>query len=68
MSEVQSIIFKKDNYSLGDALKFLRENNFRAIKIHETQQSYRFRLKDPSKFNKFRTKKIAKGLSFVIGF
>ena len=67
-SKVQSIIFKKSEYSLEEAKDWLKKNGYKYSKVDEKESTYRFRQIDPDKFNNFRTKKTSSGISFVLGF
>lgn len=44
--EVQTIIFSKDSWTLGQAREWLREHDFKTD-VDETDTSYRFRQFDP---------------------
>jgi hypothetical protein len=73
MSHIQSIIFKKDKYSLLNALKWLHEHeykdNFARKGVDEKDDTWRFRQKHPNE-NKYvyRFKKINDGIGFIIGY
>lgn len=68
MSEVQAILFNNQKWKLTDALYYLQEHEIKPMKIHETKNYYRFRLRDPKKYSHFITKKMRNGISLVIGF
>ena len=56
-TEVQSVIFDRDNFTVEEARAWLERNDFSAAKIDETSTSYRFRQRDPGEFEEgsFRT-------------
>lgn len=68
-TEIQTILFSRDDFTVNSAKKWLRENDFKAVKVDTTANYHRFRQKDPKKFknDSFRTIKIADGIKAVIG-
>lgn len=67
MSEVQSVIFTGTNKM--KARRWLSQHNERPIKPgHVTNGKIHYRLQDPGRFTRFRTKRVAPGISFVLGF
>lgn len=67
MSQIQSIIFDKNYYSLSKAKKWLKKNNF-ITDLDEKPLTYRFRQLDPKIFNKLRTMSILEGIKFIVGY
>ena len=73
MSVVQSILFDSKMWSVRDAVQWLQENGFKATKIDETVNFYRFRqfspksLKDKG-YTEYRVKKLKNGIDFVLAF
>lgn len=66
---VQSVIFSKDDFSgVGECREWLRENGFTKFDVDEKENSYRFRQRSPGMFSRFITKKVRRGVSFVIGY
>ena len=45
---VQSVLFKKDKYSLPEAKKWLKDNKYKSPKVDETDNMLRFRQLSPS--------------------
>jgi succinate dehydrogenase flavin-adding protein (antitoxin of CptAB toxin-antitoxin module) len=68
LSEIQSLIFDKSKFTADQARKWLEKNKFKHSKIDETENSFRFRQKDPNLFDRFRTKRFKPGINAVIGF
>jgi len=68
MSKIQSVLFDNRKWSIPKAEQWLKENNFKNIKIDVTPRYYRFRQFNPKDFKKFRTETTTKGISFIIGF
>ena len=46
--EIQSIIFKKEIFTLENAIKWLVMNNFKYQKVDSKPNFWRFRQKEPS--------------------
>lgn len=65
MSKVQSILFSKDLYSIGDAISFLARHNFKWNKLDIKDKYLRFRQFTPNKENKHYTKEISEGILFI---
>ena len=72
---VQSVIFKKRYYTLGQAKMWLLEQGYKTSyhgkPVHETAQTYRFRQVKPvsneqKRKSPYRTLKIKPGISFVL--
>lgn len=67
--EIQSVVFKATRYDAAKARNWLSEHNFKPIKrVDKAANTLRYRLRDPKKYKSFITKKIGKGILFVIGF
>ena len=49
---VQSVLFKKDKYSLPEAKKWLKDNKYKSPKVDETENMLRFRQLSPSVVDK----------------
>ena len=69
MSEVHSILFNKNIWTLKDSKRWLKEHDYIPIKkVDITTNFYRFRIRDPKLFKKFRIIYIDYGIEFVLGF
>mgnify|MGYP000090037906 FL=1 len=68
-TEVQSVIFDKASFSLEEARAWLRAHDFKVPDVDETEDSYRFRQREPGEFQEgsFRTIEITAGVKAVIG-
>ncbi len=67
-SEIQAVLFKSRWWKPGKARMWLRKNKLAPIKkVDKTKNTLRYRLIDPSVFNRFFTKKITPTISFVMG-
>ncbi len=54
--EIQTIIFPKSKWDSADACKkWLKDHDYKDPGVDETEDSYRFRQRDPSDFDKMRT-------------
>lgn len=56
MSTLQAMLFDKKYWTLDKAKDFMKKHNIEYIKIHETKNKYRFRVKEPIEENEFRIK------------
>ena len=66
-SVVQSIIMKRPFYKKQTAINWVRRHKFKVPKeIYTTSTSFRFRQVPPQRFEKLKTLKITKNISFVI--
>lgn len=69
MSEIQSVLFNKDKWTLTKARKWLKEHNLKPInRVFTTNDKYRYMINQSFKYKKLRTKKTGENLSIVIGF
>jgi hypothetical protein len=67
-TEVQSVLFDRDKFTIEQAKDWLSRNGFKSDKVHETDKKYRFRQSSPDFCNgKYRTKEITDGVQFVFG-
>lgn len=71
-SEVQAILFNKNNFSKSKANAKMKEfeikHGFRPIKdMHETKGFYRYRIQPPGKYERSYTKEIHPGIEFIFG-
>jgi hypothetical protein len=67
LATVQSVLISTQ-YSIKDAKDWIINHGFKIKKIDITEHFYRFRQENPDKFKRFRIKKIAPGIEFVLGF
>ncbi|KKN72944.1 hypothetical protein LCGC14_0404980 [marine sediment metagenome] len=74
---IQTLILSKDTFEgVSNAKEWIKENDFVDDKVDETENSFRFRQREPNEFKedgfgegeKFRTTEITDGVSAVIGF
>lgn len=66
---IQTIIFSKEYFTLEEARKWIKEHGFVDNGYDETENSYRFRQRDPDDFirDSFRTITITTGIKAVVG-
>lgn len=66
---VQTLILAKADFSKEEAIAWVESHDFHAEKIDETEDSYRFRQREPSEFDQesFRTITLTKGVQAVVG-
>lgn len=70
MTDVQSLILSKERFkNVVAARKWVTDNDFRADKVDETEESFRFRQRPPAVFREgsFRTITLTRGVKAVIG-
>lgn len=66
---VQSITFDKNVWTILGAHQWMIKHRFYPIKSPDiTRNRLRFRLENPSKFSRFITKVLPKGIELIIGF
>jgi hypothetical protein len=67
-SDVQSVIFDKDKWTIETAKEWLANHDFKSNKVDEKEDTYRFRQQDPSGFKRFRTISGGDGINLIVGF
>ena len=67
-SEVQSIIFPKENWTISKSKKWLKLHNYKYGKVDKTPSTLRFRQQEPSQFKNFRIKTLPNGVMLVLAF
>jgi hypothetical protein len=68
MTEIQAVIFKKNNYTPTKARSWLDKNKIpRKKKVHKTKNYLRYRVEDPKKYSKYATKSINKNVKLILG-
>jgi hypothetical protein len=65
--DIQTIIFDRDRWSKGHAIKYLIRNNFAPKECIETICSFRYVIRDPSEYKKIFVKKILGNITLLIG-
>ena len=69
--KIQSILVPREFFNLQEARKWIKNHNFktkfRNKKIHVTKNFFRFRQRDPKRFNDFRSEKLNNGVVFIYG-
>lgn len=69
MSKIQSVTFDRRLWDQTDATNWLKAHKLKPIKeVDITKHRLRYRLRDPTRFDHFVTKKTRVGIEFVIGF
>lgn len=66
---IQSVLFNKDYWNILGAHMWLTKHHIYPIKSpHVTKNFIRFRISDPNKYSRIRTKNIGDGVELVIGY
>lgn len=68
-TKVQTLIFSKSSFTRKKAQAWAKTHDFKSGGVDETEDSYRIRQRDPSRFlsDSFRTVKLAAGVSATLG-
>ena len=68
-SNLQALVISKDHYSKRTANNWVQLHGFRPMKMHETINTYRFRLKsvNADKYD-YRMKQLTTGIKAVIAY
>jgi len=69
--KVQAVLFDNKKFNAAKARRWLTKHNYHPIKrMHRTEDKLRYRMKDPKRFDKFRTLKLGKdtGIELILGF
>lgn len=68
-SEIQSVLFDPSKYSSQQSLSWLKQHGLKPTKRATNEGNYRhYRIKDPKRFSRIRTKDTKKGIVLRIGF
>lgn len=67
-SNVQSVLFIKDQWTLPEARKWMRDHGFKVGKVHDTKKFHRFRQFDPDPNMKHRLKNLPNGIVLLLEF
>lgn len=71
---IQSVLVDKDKYNLVDAILYILKNDYKADKIDESDNYYRFRQKEPllldkKGFDNYKTiKGLDEGIKIIIAY
>lgn len=66
MTNIQSILFDKNKFTLKKCILWLLKHNHKFKKVDITEKYYRFRQFDPNKNHKYFTKDLENGIKFII--
>jgi hypothetical protein len=70
---IQSVIINKNKYELVDAILYILKHGYKADKVDETLNYYRFRQVEPLKINKigydnYKTIEIDEGIKYIVAY
>jgi hypothetical protein len=69
MSSIHSVIFDSSVWDTTTAKQWLKDHRLTPIKrVHRTNNTLRYRLIDPSEFNRFSSKKLKNNITIVFGY
>ena len=73
VSEIQSVLFRKDYFTQKEAEDWLHRHNKKPMDFEVTSNFYRYSLQDPKRYDKIRTRVVNKngqyyGINLLIGF
>lgn len=67
--EIQAVLFDNKMFNTRSAARELRKMGVTPMKkVHKTTNKLRYRIQDPKKFTKLRTKSTTKGVEIIVGF
>ena len=66
--DVQSILFKRPEWTKAKAIKWLKEHDFEFDDIDTKPEHLRFRQKEPNNGYSYITKKLPNGINLIIGY
>jgi hypothetical protein len=67
-SEIQSVVFSKDNWTKAKAIKWLKKHDFEGLECDEKENTLRFRQKEPNKKYKYITKSLPNEIELIITY
>lgn len=67
-SEVQSLLFRRDTWTVARARAWARKHGYRSSKVDVTQDYVRLRQAPPGRFDRMRTREFGHGIQAVVGF
>jgi len=62
---LQTILFRKEKFSMMDSILWLMKHGYKYEKVDETREFYRFRQHEPLPGGKYYTKTLANSIEFV---
>lgn len=63
---LHAIWFKKDNYTIDTANQWLKKHGYHPLKQgHETENFYKYRIRNPSKYGSYYSKYINPYILFI---
>lgn len=65
MSELQTIIFRKKDWTIPGAIDWLKENGYHGLDADVKDATYRFRQKEPILGAKYRSAVLPNGVTLV---
>jgi len=66
--DIQAVVFAKEYWTPKKAMAWLNKNHFHPIKhVHKTKSLIRYRLQDPSMYERFRYKRLPNHVALVLG-
>jgi hypothetical protein len=71
MGEIQSIRFRRPNYTVTKANQWMKKHKYKLLKgkkVDITPNWLRYRIKHPDNFSHFATKVLSNNIEMIIGF
>jgi predicted nucleic acid-binding Zn-ribbon protein len=66
-SEIQSVVFDSSKWDVEKAKEWLKKHNLKVSKVDETENTLRFRQKDPALYKRFRMVTPGEGVAKCLG-
>ena len=67
MMEVQSVLFPREEFTMNEAIQWLKDHKYKHKKVDTTEMMYRFRQHDPNDFTRMRTIRLHNDVRLIIG-
>lgn len=66
---LHAVIFEKKLWTTRQARAWMRAKGWKPVKrVDVTENFYRYRLRSPKQFKRFRTKRLPGGVQLILGF
>lgn len=68
-SQIHSVVFDDKFWDTKSARAWLKQHNLKAIKrVHHTENTLRYRIRDPKLFKQFTTQVLPNHINLVLGW
>lgn len=68
-AEIQAVLFDADKWDIFGSHLWMQKHGIYAVKSpHITDNFIRYRIQNPDKYTRLRTKQVSPSIQFIIGF